>query len=107
MTAEIIIALAGIVFGSTGFWTWVTNRSKAKSAEKRLLMGIAYDKIIYQCEKYIGMGYIPTEEYHELNKYLFEPYKTMGGNGTAAKLMAEASNLPSQLPKMPHSQVAS
>ena len=96
MHTDIIITLVVAVFGSTGFWTLISNIGKTKSAEKRLLMGIAYDKIIYQCEKYIGMGYIPTEEFNELNKYLFEPYKNMGGNGTAAKLMVEVTNLPTK-----------
>lgn len=91
-----IITLIVAVFGSTGFWTLVSNLSKVKNAEKRLIMGIAYDKIIYQCEKHIQNGYIPTEEFNELNKYLFDPYKKMGGNGTAAKLMTEVTNLPSK-----------
>ena len=96
MHIEVIVTLAVAVFGSTGFWTWMSNHSEKKSNEGKLLMGLAYDKIIWQCEKYIGQGYIPANEYNELNRYLFEPYKAMGGNGTAAKLMGEVSSLPTE-----------
>ena len=67
---DIIVTLAVAVFGSTGFWSWMQNRSKKKSAESRLLMGIAYSEIIRRCEHYIHRGYIETEEFKELNQYL-------------------------------------
>lgn len=94
MHIDIIVTLAVAVFGSTGFWSWVQSRGKRKSAESRLLLGIAYGKIIQNAERYIEQGYIPTEEYNELNRYLYEPYKAMGGNGTAEKLMQEVKALP-------------
>lgn len=94
MHIDIIITLAVAVFGSTGFWTWVTNRNKRKSAEARLLMGIAYSEIIRRCEHYIKHGSIDSDEYNELNRYLFEPYREMGGDGTAEKLMGEVRKLP-------------
>ena len=96
MHIEIIITLAVAIFGSTGFWTIISKLMDRKSDSGKLLMGIAYDNIIYQCEKYIAQGFIKPEDYKELDKYLFQPYKHMGGNGTAAKLMGEVSNLPSK-----------
>lgn len=94
MRIDIIITLAVAVFGSTGFWGWVQNRGSKKTAEAKLLLGIAYDKIIWQCQKYISQGYIPVDAFDELNRYLFEPYKAMGGDGTAEKLMNEVKQLP-------------
>ena len=94
MHIDIIVTLAVAVFGSTGFWSWVQSRGKHKSAESRLLLGIAYGKIIQSAERYIQQGYIPTEEYNELYRYLYEPYKAMGGDGTAEKLMQEVKALP-------------
>lgn len=91
---DIIVTLAVAVFGSTGFWSWLQNRGKKKTAEARLLMGLAYSEIIRRSEQYIKRGYITTDEYNELNRYLFEPYREMGGNGTAQKLMAEVQKLP-------------
>ena len=94
MHIDIIVTLAVAVFGSTGFWTWLMNRNKKKTAEARLIMGLAYSEIINRSERYIKRGYIETEEYNELNKYLYQPYREMGGNGTAEKLMKEVQQLP-------------
>ena len=94
MRLDIIITLAVAVFGSTGFWSLVQARGKKKSAEARLLMGIAYSEIIRRCEYYIKRGYVSSDEYNELNRYLFEPYHEMGGDGTAEKLIDEVRGLP-------------
>lgn len=94
MHIDMIITLAVAVFGSTGFWSWLVSRSNKKSAESRLLLGIAYGKIIQTSERYIEQGYIHTDEYNELYRYLYQPYKDMGGNGTAEKLMDEVRHLP-------------
>ena len=92
-TATIIIAIIAAVFGSSGFWSWLQTRNRQKSAEARLLMGIAYSKIIDRCTEYIERGYVETDEYHELEHYLFMPYREMGGNGTAEKLFNDVSKL--------------
>lgn len=91
---EIVITIVVAVFGSTGFWQFVQNRKRKKSDESKLLMGIAYSKIVQQCEKCIARGYVTTDEYHELFHYLYEPYHNMGGNGTAERLMNQVSQLP-------------
>jgi ABC-type enterochelin transport system permease subunit len=96
MHFDIVVTLIVAIFGSTGFWTWVQNRSKKKSAEAMLLLGIAYDKIIWQCNKFIEQGYISADDYDDLNKYLFIPYREMGGDGTAEKLMEEVKRLPTK-----------
>ncbi len=92
---DIIVTLAVAVFGSTGFWSWIQSRGKKKSAEARLMMGLAYREIIIASDKYLKQGYIPIDEYNELNRYLYEPYKEMGGDGTAEKRMQEVKALPS------------
>ena len=51
MHLDIIVTLAVAVFGSTGFWTWIQSRNRKRSAEDRLLLGLAYDKIIWNCNK--------------------------------------------------------
>ena len=93
---DIIVTLVVAVFGSTGFWSFIQSRNKTKSAESRLLMGIAYSEIIRRSEYYIHQGYIAVDEYNELNRYLFEPYREMGGDGTAEKLMTEVRGLPTE-----------
>lgn len=96
MHLDIIVTLAVAVFGSTGFWSWVQSRGKKKSAEARLLLGIAYSEIIRRSEHYIHQGYIAVDEYNELNRYLYEPYRDLGGDGTAQKLMDEVRKLPTE-----------
>lgn len=94
MTVELIITIIVAIFGSAGFWNWLTNRGKRQTSESKLLKGIAYSEIIGECERYLARGYISADEYHELNHYLFEPYKEMGGNGTAARMMDAVKSLP-------------
>ena len=96
MQIDIIITLVVAVFGSTGFWSYIQTRNKKQSAEDRLLMGIGYSEIIRRCEHYIKRGYIGSDEYNELDRYLFKPYAEMGGDGTAEKLMKEVRNLPTE-----------
>lgn len=91
---QIIIALVAAVFGSTGFWSWLSSRSKKRSDESRLLMGLAYSEIIRRSEEYIRRGWIGIDEYNELDRYLYQPYQSMGGNGTAEKLMQAVKALP-------------
>lgn len=92
-TAEIILTIIVAVFGSTGFWAWLSTRQRKKSAETKLLMGIGYSKIIDRCTEYLDRGYVSTDEYHELEHYLYQPYADMGGNGTAEKLFNDVSKL--------------
>lgn len=92
-TASIVVTLIVAVFGSTGFWTWLTSRRVKKSSETKLLMGIAYSQIISMCETYLEKGSVTTNEYHELEHYLFQPYAELGGDGTAEKLFSDVSQL--------------
>lgn len=96
MHIDIIVTLIVAVFGSTGFWTWVQTRSKKKSAETRLLLGLAYSEIINRADACISRGWVEVDEYNELDRYLYRPYTEMGGNGTAQKLMNEVRNLPTR-----------
>lgn len=96
MHIDIIVTLIVAVFGSTGFWTWVQTRSKKKSAETRLLLGLAYSEIINRADACLSRGWVEVDEYNELDRYLYRPYAEMGGNGTAQKLMNEVRNLPTR-----------
>lgn len=95
MTGYIITIIVAI-FGSTGFWSWLSGRRAKRDGASKLLLGLAYRSIVESSERYIARGYIAVDEYDELNRYLYEPYKAMGGNGTAAKLMEEVKKLPTK-----------
>lgn len=93
---EIIVTIVCSILASNGLWAFISTRSKKKSNESKLLMGIAYSKIIQQGESYIARGYVSIDEYNELNRYLYEPYHAMGGNGTAEIIMEKVAALPSE-----------
>ena len=105
METGLIVTIILAAFGSSGLWAFISmiaqhwinkyeQRHGARSASDEMLRGLGHDRIIYLCTKYIQKGSISPEEYEDLSKYLFEPYKALGGNGTAEKLMEEVNRLP-------------
>lgn len=80
--------------GSAGFWGFLEARRTKKSANTRLLVGIAHDRIVFLGMKYVERGYITRDEYENLNDYLFDPYSEAGGNGSAKRVMEEVRKLP-------------
>lgn len=93
------------IFASAGFWQFIIallqnkwqskqNKVNKQDANDRLLLGLAYRSICELCEKYIARGNITKDEYEDLLKYLYQPYKEKGGNGTCAKLIEEVNKLP-------------
>lgn len=96
MEPWLLVALTSVasILASSGFWAFLTRRSTINSAQTRLLMGLAYDKITHFGLSYIERGWISKDEYEEFRKYLYEPYVAMGGNGMAERIMAAVSELP-------------
>lgn len=92
-----IIAIATIIFASTGFWSFVTEVWRKKSGTKgtlyKAVLALLHDKVYYLCEKHLHAGYITIDEFDNLT-YLYESYKEMGGNGTCERLYNECVNLP-------------
>lgn len=79
---------------SSGFWAYLQHKDRTKAATTRLLMGIAYEHIMTFGVAYIRRGYATRDEYEELRKYFWEPYKALGGNGAAERVMNELDKLP-------------
>jgi len=91
---ETVIPIIIAFIASSGFWVFLDKIRSPKSAQTELLMGLAHDKIMYLGKKYITRGWITQDEYENLEKYLFGPYKKLGGNGTAERIMEEIDKLP-------------
>ena len=89
-----IITAVAAIFASTGFWAFITKKSDSNTAEQKLLMGLAHDRLINQATKYIHRGYITHEEYDDIREYLYLPYLKKGGNGTVERIMAELDKVP-------------
>jgi hypothetical protein len=49
---------------------------------------------VYLGTQYIKRGYVTKDEFENLHDYLFVPYKKLGGNGTAEKVMDDVKRLP-------------
>lgn len=90
---EILLAFVA----SSGFWTLLQHLIDKKSCTNEMLVGLGHDRILFLGKSYIERGYITTEEYENLHDYLYLPYKKLGGNGTAEKIMNEVEKLPTQL----------
>lgn len=91
---QMIITVICSVVASSGFWAYIQKKSDKKDAKSTLVMGIAHYKIIEMGMRYIERGSITRDEYENLYVYLYEPYRAMGGNGTAEKVMREVDKLP-------------
>lgn len=90
----LIGACAVFLTGSGGFWVYLRNRKQAEDSTTRLLMGLAHDKIIFFGMRYIDRGWVTSEEFQNLQRYFYEPYKALGGNGSAERIMAAVEILP-------------
>ena len=95
----------GVPLTSTALWGVVSKvilrrmeltakRGKADEAQRKMLVGLAHDRIIHLGMVYIERGCITQDEYENLQVYLYEPYEEMGGNGSARRVMEEVRKLP-------------
>lgn len=90
----VIALVLGSILASSGFWAFIGAKKAKSSATTRLIMGLANDRIQYLGMQYIMRGHISKDEFEDFIKYLYEPYKELGGNGTAERIMHEVEKLP-------------
>lgn len=91
---QIAVPLVVAVLTSSGLWAVVAKRVDRGGAERKMLVGLAHDRIIHLGMAYVDRGYITQDEYENLNDYLYAPYEKMGGNGSAKRVMEEVRRLP-------------
>ena len=100
-----MLAVFTSVFASQGLWAlilyFVQRKDKKREKEdeelknqSQMLLGLGHDRIIFLGTEYLKKGSISEHEFENLNKYLYEPYKKLGGNGTAEKIMEDVKKLP-------------
>ena len=82
------------VIASSGFWAFIQRKTDKNTSETRMLVGLGHDRIVELGLKYIERKWITQEEYENLNDYLYKPYKELGGNGSAKRIMQEVDKLP-------------
>ena len=91
---QIVVPLAVAVLTSSGLWALVSKRADKNNEERKMLVGLAHDRIIHLGMAYLTRGYITQDEYENLNDYLYQPYEKIGGNGSAKRVMEEVRKLP-------------
>ena len=97
MWQYVIPAISAIVVAaltSGGLWALVAKRADKNDAERKMLVGLAHDRIVHLGMVYVQRGHITQDEYESLNDYLYAPYEKMGGNGSAMRVMEEVRRLP-------------
>ena len=82
------------ILASSGWWQFLKARDTKRTQTDHLLLGLAYDKIISLGMSYIERGWITKDEYEDYRRFLYEPYKKLGGNGVTERVMAEVTSLP-------------
>lgn len=90
---EMAVTVVTAVIASSGFWAYLQKRAEKKDVKTRVLIGLAHDRIMVLGAHYIERGFITPDEYENLNDYLYEPYRSMGGNGSAKLMMDKVSKL--------------
>jgi len=92
--AQFIVTSLVTLAASSGFWAYVVRRLSMKTSTKKLLLGLAYDKLATLGIQYIQRGTITRDEYEEYVTGLYEPYIQCGGNGVGKRIMEAVSALP-------------
>lgn len=91
---QLALTSAGSVLAGSGFWAYLQHKSSNNKGTAALLMGLAYDRITTLGIAYIERGWVTRDELEELEKYFFQPYKALGGNGVAERIMMQVNTLP-------------
>ena len=91
---QVAVPLVVAVLTSSGLWAVVAKRVDKGDAQRKMLVGLAHDRIIHLGMVYVDRGYITQDEYENLNDYLYTPYEKMGGNGSAKRVMEEVRKMP-------------
>lgn len=91
---QVAVPLIVALLTSSGLWALVSKRADKNNAERKMLVGLAHDRIIHLGMVYIERGYVTQDEYENLQVYLYEPYEKIGGNGSARRVMEEVRKLP-------------
>lgn len=91
---EIFITALAAIGASSGFWIFLDRKRNNRTLTTKLLLGLAHDRIVCLALQYMEKGYITQDEHENLVQFLYEPYRELGGNGSAVRLINEIDKLP-------------
>lgn len=104
---QLAITVVTSVLASSGLWAYIMKRADKKDAKTKMIVGLGHDRIMSLGIEYINKGYITSDEYENLYKYLYKPYTDLGGNGSVTRIMKEVDKLqilPANTQKGEHSK---
>ena len=90
----ILVALIGSGIWSVLFDMWKTKHNK-KTAEQKMLIALGHSIIFSKAQYYLDRGYIEIDELDDL-AYVYNAYKSLGGNGTGEQLYEKICKLPNK-----------
>ena len=93
MMYTIIVSVTSIM-ASSGFWMWAMSKQTKTSCSEKMLIGLGHAKITSLGLAAIKKGYITKAEFELLDEYLYKPYKGLGGDGSAERIMNVVRTLP-------------
>ena len=91
---QMVTTVLASVLAASGFWALITKLMDKKDTKTRMIVGLGHDRILNLGMEYIKRGWITQDEYENLHEYLYKPYKELGGNGSAERIMKEVDKLP-------------
>lgn len=93
---ELLGKLILAIIASSGIWTLiqtlVMRKLQKDDTSNQALKSLLRDAIYRRCEKALADGEVTINELENING-LYTPYKELGGNGTAKKLIEEVNDL--------------
>lgn len=90
---QMVVTIVTSVLASSGFWAFLQKYFDKNDTNRKLLIGIGHDRIMFLATQYLERGdWITTDEYENLHDYLYQPYIDNGGNGSAKRIMAEVDS---------------
>jgi hypothetical protein len=93
-TLELLVTVTIAVLGSNGMWAFLQAKSKKKTVQDKMLLGLGHAMIYQTAERYITRGAVTMAELEDLIKYLHGPYKELGGNGSGDAIISKVKALP-------------
>lgn len=74
------------------------NTKEDNQLIKEALKSILHNILIVEGQKMLDKGYCMREDYERISEY-YLPYKALGGNGSAKRMVEQIENLPSVPPQ--------
>lgn len=69
------------------------DQTKRQIVMEEALCAMLHERIVRFCERLLIIGYVTADDLKELD-YLYNPYRALGGNGTAERLYNKVQQLP-------------